>query len=67
MPRSKLQASDVEHVSGLLSKALLSMHQDDGAMDDSSAEHDMEKRRFNAWAGKRSRLEKRRFNAWAGR
>jgi hypothetical protein len=34
---------------------------------DEDDEHDLEKRRFNAWAGKRSLLGKRRFNAWAGR
>ncbi len=36
-------------------------------MIDSSDEHELEKRRFNAWAGKRSLMAKRRFNAWAGR
>jgi hypothetical protein len=34
---------------------------------DEDEEHDLEKRRFNAWAGKRSLFGKRRFNAWAGR
>ncbi len=36
-------------------------------MIDNSDEHEFEKRRFNAWAGKRNLLAKRRFNAWAGR
>lgn len=45
----------------------LSIFQDDGSMLDESAEHELEKRRFNAWAGKRSLMSKRRFNAWAGR
>ena len=34
---------------------------------DEDDELNLEKRRFNAWAGKRSLLNKRRFNAWAGR
>lgn len=34
---------------------------------DEDEEQDLEKRRFNAWAGKRSVPGKRRFNAWAGR
>ena len=50
---------------------ILSIYQDDGSMidniDDDDDEHDLEKRRFNAWAGKRSMMSKRRFNAWAGR
>jgi hypothetical protein len=48
----------------------MSIYQDEGSMIDNSDEnegHDLEKRRFNAWAGKRSILSKRRFNAWAGR
>ncbi len=48
----------------------ISIYQDEGSMIDNSDEddeHDLEKRRFNAWAGKRSLLGKRRFNAWAGR
>jgi len=45
----------------------ISPYQDDGSMIDSSDEHELEKRRFNAWAGKRSLMAKRRFNAWAGR
>lgn len=49
---------------------LFSMYQDQDSMMNNSEEddeHDLEKRRFNAWAGKRSVLGKRRFNAWAGR
>jgi hypothetical protein len=34
---------------------------------DEDEEKELEKRRFNAWAGKRDVLGKRRFNAWAGR
>jgi hypothetical protein len=45
----------------------ISINEDDGSMIDSSDEHELEKRRFNAWAGKRSLMAKRRFNAWAGR
>jgi len=45
----------------------MSNYQDDGSMFVDSDELDLEKRRFNAWAGKRSVLGKRRFNAWAGR
>jgi hypothetical protein len=48
----------------------ISAYQDEGSMMDNSDEddeHEFEKRRFNAWAGKRSLLGKRRFNAWAGR
>lgn len=48
----------------------LSLYQEDGSIIDNSDEddeHDLEKRRFNAWAGKRNILTKRRFNAWAGR
>lgn len=48
----------------------LSVYQDEGAMGDNSDEdddHELEKRRFNAWAGKRNIFAKRRFNAWAGR
>jgi len=48
----------------------ISVYQDEGSMIDNSDEddeHDLEKRRFNAWAGKRSSVSKRRFNAWAGR
>jgi len=30
-------------------------------------EHELAKRRFNAWADKRSLMSKRHFNAWAGR
>ncbi|CAF3075376.1 unnamed protein product [Rotaria socialis] len=47
-----------------------SMNQyDDDSMINSEEddEHELEKRRFNAWAGKRSLVGKRRFNAWAGR
>jgi len=46
------------------------IYQHDDSMIDNSDEdyeHELEKRRFNAWAGKRSLLGKRRFNAWAGR
>jgi len=46
------------------------IYHDEGLMiddDDENDEQDIEKRRFNAWAGKRSILGKRRFNAWAGR
>ena len=46
------------------------LYQDQGTLTDNSDEdygHDLEKRRFNAWAGKRSLIGKRRFNAWAGR
>lgn len=52
-----------------LSNKYLSIFQDDGSIyenSDESDEHDLEKRRFNAWAGKRSIMSKRRFNAWAG-
>lgn len=48
----------------------ISMYQDEDSMINNSEEddeHDFEKRRFNAWAGKRSLIGKRRFNAWAGR
>jgi len=48
----------------------MSIYQDEAPMIDDSDEddeHDLEKRRFNAWAGKRSLISKRRFNAWAGR
>ncbi|CAF1410661.1 unnamed protein product [Adineta steineri] len=47
-----------------------SIYQDEGSMVDNSDEdddHELEKRRFNAWAGKRNIISKRRFNAWAGR
>jgi hypothetical protein len=44
-----------------------SVYQDDGSLIDNGDEHELEKRRFNAWAGKRTLLAKRRFNAWAGR
>ncbi|CAF0784010.1 unnamed protein product [Rotaria sordida] len=47
-----------------------STYQDEDSMmnnSDEDDEHDLEKRRFNAWAGKRSLVGKRRFNAWAGR
>ncbi|CAF2010298.1 unnamed protein product [Rotaria magnacalcarata] len=48
----------------------ISMYQDDDSTINNSEEddeHELEKRRFNAWAGKRSLIGKRRFNAWAGR
>jgi len=43
------------------------MFQNDDTMNDNSDGHELEKRRFNAWAGKRNAFAKRRFNAWAGR
>ena len=49
---------------------LISIYQDEGSImenSDQDDEHQFEKRRFNAWAGKRNTLAKRRFNAWAGR
>ncbi len=53
--------------SAVLPNKYISIYEDDGSMIDSSDEHELEKRRFNAWAGKRSLMAKRRFNAWAGR
>ena len=57
----------MEQASLVLPKTFISFYHDEDATADHSDEHDLEKRRFNAWAGKRSRLTKRRFNAWAGR
>ena len=60
----------IERPSGLSSGKFLPIYQEDGFVMDNSDEddeHDLEKRRFNAWAGKRSMFGKRRFNAWAGR
>ena len=57
----------MEQASLVLPKTFISLYHDGEAAMDHSDEHDLEKRRFNAWAGKRSRLTKRRFNAWAGR
>ncbi|CAF0890932.1 unnamed protein product [Adineta ricciae] len=51
----------------LLPNKLISIYQDDSASNEDSSVHEFEKRRFNAWAGKRSTFGKRRFNAWAGR
>ncbi|CAF0769086.1 unnamed protein product [Didymodactylos carnosus] len=39
----------------------------DDENDSSDDEHELEKRRFNAWAGKRMVPTKQRFNAWAGK
>ncbi|CAF1222722.1 unnamed protein product [Rotaria sp. Silwood1] len=44
-----------------------SLYETDGSMFDNIDEHELEKRRFNAWAGKRNLIPKPRFNAWAGR
>ncbi|CAF1114290.1 unnamed protein product [Rotaria sordida] len=44
-----------------------SIYENDGSIFDDSDEHELGKRRFNAWAGKRSLASKGRFNAWAGR
>lgn len=49
------------------SNRLMSLYANEAAMMDNSEDQDMEKRRFNAWAGKRDVVGKRRFNAWAGR
>jgi len=60
----------VERPLGISPNKYLSIFQDDGSMLDNSDEfdeHELAKRRFNAWAGKRSLMSKRRFNAWAGR
>lgn len=57
----------IAHPSAMSNHKLLSIDQDDGSILDDSDEHEFEKRRFNAWAGKRSLMAKRRFNAWAGR
>ncbi|UJR09851.1 hypothetical protein I4U23_014075 [Adineta vaga] len=57
----------LERPSVILPKKFFSIYQDDSASNEDSSAHEFEKRRFNAWAGKRSTLGKRRFNAWAGR
>ncbi|CAF0816283.1 unnamed protein product [Rotaria sp. Silwood1] len=60
----------VERPLALTRGKFYSIDQDDDSMmnnSDEDDEHDLEKRRFNAWAGKRSLVGKRRFNAWAGR
>jgi len=57
----------IGHPSGVLPNQFIRIYQDDSSAMDHSDEHDMEKRRFNAWAGKRNVEAKRRFNAWAGR
>ncbi|CAF1053540.1 unnamed protein product [Adineta steineri] len=58
----------IEQPSVILPKRYFSFyHNDDDASNDDSEVHEFEKRRFNAWAGKRSTFGKRRFNAWAGR
>lgn len=57
----------VAHSSNILPHKYISIYEDNGLNLDNSDEHELEKRRFNAWAGKRSVLAKRRFNAWAGR
>ncbi|CAF1363436.1 unnamed protein product [Adineta ricciae] len=48
----------------------MAIYRDEASMAENSDEnedHELEKRRFNAWAGKRNVFTKRRFNAWAGR
>ena len=55
------------HPSAISSHRLISLYPDDVAVMENSDEHEMDKRRFNAWAGKRDVMGKRRFNAWAGR
>lgn len=57
----------VAQPSVLLSNKIKSLLGNDASVSDHSDEHELEKRRFNAWAGKRNLLAKRRFNAWAGR
>lgn len=60
----------LERPYALLSNRYPTLYRDEGISNDNSDEddeHDLEKRRFNAWAGKRSLVGKRRFNAWAGR
>ncbi|CAF4549976.1 unnamed protein product [Rotaria sp. Silwood2] len=44
-----------------------SINNNDGSMFNNIDDHELEKRRFNAWAGKRSLLARPRFNSWAGR
>ena len=44
-----------------------SIYEDNNSIFDKFNQHQLAKRRFNAWAGKRNLLAKRRFNAWAGR
>lgn len=59
---------DDEHLSYLAHPSAISLYPEDAAaIMDNSEEHEMNKRRFNAWAGKRDVMGKRRFNAWAGR
>lgn len=55
------------HQSAISPNEWMSFYQNDGSAVDNSGEHEFEKRRFNAWAGKRNLMAKRRFNAWAGR
>ncbi|CAF2386513.1 unnamed protein product [Rotaria sp. Silwood2] len=60
----------VERPLALTQGKFYSLYRDEDSMmnnSDEEDEHDLEKRRFNAWAGKRSLVGKRRFNAWAGR
>jgi hypothetical protein len=57
----------IAHPSAISPNQYISLYHDDDSIIDNSDEHELEKRRFNAWAGKRSLLAKRRFNAWAGR
>ncbi len=56
----------IAHPSAAAPNKIVSIYNDE-SMIDNSDEHEFEKRRFNAWAGKRNLLAKRRFNAWAGR
>jgi hypothetical protein len=59
----------IAHPSVVSPNKFISIYHDNDNDDDSNIddEHEFEKRRFNAWAGKRNVLAKRRFNAWAGR
>jgi hypothetical protein len=61
------QPVSMKRLSASLPRTLISDSDENMAMLDSSNEHELSKRRFNAWAGKRRQLSKRRFNAWAGR
>jgi hypothetical protein len=64
------QRQFLERPSAVSPGKIYSLYQDEGLNVDNSDDeddHELEKRRFNAWAGKRSLLTKRRFNAWAGR
>ncbi|CAF1077140.1 unnamed protein product [Rotaria magnacalcarata] len=50
----------------LLPNRIHSIYRNHHSIFDDIDKHELERRRFNAWAGKRALMARRRFNSWAG-